>query len=220
MTGDITPFTDNITSEHIDKPNFVAMVSATVQPFADMKALFELIPLLYDVDVAVGEQLDVVGELVGVSRNLSAPLTNVYFAFDTANVGFDSGIWKGPYDPDSGLIALPDEFYRLVIRARILNNNWNGSKESIYALASVVFAPYGFTYYVEDHGDLSIGIGLLGLTTPPPILTALLNSGALDTKGVTIQITSRVAQQGPVFSFDLDTLLFQGFDSGVWAVSV
>ena len=218
MTGNITPYTDNITSEHWDKPNFMAMVGATVQPFADLKTVLDLIPLLYNLDTAVGQQLDVVGEWVGVSRNLSAPLTGVYFAFDTSGVGFDAGVWQGPYDPSTGIIQLPDEFYRLVIRARILNNSWDGSKDAIYTLTSVIFGSAGFTYYVEDHGDLTIGIGLLGPTTPPPILVALLNSGALDVKGVTIQISSRVAQQGPVFSFDLNSLLFQGFDTGVWTV--
>lgn len=220
MPGDTTPFLSHITSEHADKPNFTAMVDATVQPFADLIALLGQVPQLYDLDTAVGQQLDVVGQWVGASRTLEAPLSGVYFAFDTIDVGFDGGVWMGPYDPASGIVLLPDEFYRLVIRARILNNSWDGSKDQIYALTDVVFGSAGFTYYIEDHSDLTISIGLLGQTTPPPILIALLNSGTLDVKGVTIQVASRVAQQGPVFSFDLDTLLLKGFDTSFWAVSV
>ena len=217
MSADITTYIDNITSEHIDKPKYTETVSVSVQPSADTKTVYLQAPSLYDLDIAVGEQLDVIGQWVGVSRNLNTPLTGVYFAFDTALVGFDEGMWQGSLDPASGLLTLPDEFYRLVIRARILNNSWNGTKEEIYRLADVLFAPSGYTYFVEDHGDLSITIGLLGSVPPTPILTALVNSGTLDIKPVTIRIANRVAQQGPVFSFDLDTVLFKGFDSSFWA---
>ena len=220
MTADVTPFLNNITSEHRDKSLFVQMVTATVQPFADMIAQFNLIPSLYNVDVAVGQQLDTVGQWVGVSRFLITPLTGVYFAFDTAGVGFDEGVWQGPYDTTTGLFELPDDSYRLVIKARILNNNWDSTKLNAYAIANVLFGPAGFNYYIEDYGDLTIGIGLLGATAPPAILTALFNSGLLDVKGVTIRVISRVAQQGPVFSFDIDNLLFKGFDESFWAVSV
>ena len=219
MSGNVTPILDHITSEHSDKPNFMAMVTATVQPFANMKAMFLSAPLLFDLEVAVGQQLDVVGEWVGASRSLGAPLTGVYFTLDGTGPGFDYGVWKGPYDPSTGLVLLPDEFFRLVIKTKILNNSWDGSKDSIYNLTDVLFSPSGYTYYIEDHGDLTINIGLLGATPPPPILIALLNSGEFDLKGVTIRITSRVAQQGPIFSFDLNTLLFKGFDYSFWPVS-
>jgi hypothetical protein len=172
----------------------------------------------YDVDTATGAQLDTVGKLVGASRQLTTPLTGVYFALDTPGVGFDTGVWLGPYDSVTGLTSLPDEFYRLLIRSRILHNHWDGSKGQFYALAEIIFGPSGYTYFIDDHADLTISIGLLGPTNPPPILTALLNSGALDVKPVTIQIMSRVAQQGPIFGFDLDTLLFKGFDTGYWAI--
>jgi hypothetical protein len=220
MAGDVTPYIDHITLEHGNKPKFVSMVEATVQPFADTLSLYKIIPLLYDVDTAQGQQLDVVGEWVGVSRYLTLPLAGVYFAFDTVDVGFDAGVWKGPYDPETGLTALPDEFYRLVIKAKILNNNWDGSKDQVYVLADIIFGSQGFTYYIEDNGDMSINLGLLGPTPPPPVLTALFNSGVLDVKGITIRIASRVAQQGPIFAFDLDTLFFKGFDSGYWPINI
>ena len=179
-----------------------------------------LAALAFDVDTAVGQQLDVVGEWVGVSRNLIIAITGIYFSMDIAGVGFDAGIWQGPDDPTTGLVALPDEFYRIVIKAKILNNSWDGSKDAIYDITSVLFGSQGFTYYVEDNANLSINIGLLGVTPPTPILTALLDSGVLDVKGVTIRIASRVAQQGPIFSFDLNSLLFKGFDQGVWSISI
>lgn len=208
-----------ITSEHSDKAKFMAMVGVTTEAFAGLVDLVAATPVAYDVATAIGAQLDMVGQWVGAPRNLTAPLTGVYFAFDTSNVGFDQGVWKGPYDPDTGLVTLPDDLYRLVILARILNNNWDGSRDQLYALADVVFAPFGLTYFVEDNADLTIIIGLLGSVPPSAVMTALFASGVLDIKPITIYVNARVVQQGPIFTFDADTLLFKGFDLSFWAVS-
>ena len=118
MTADVTQYLALVSSEHSDKPNFNAMLAASVQPSADLAALYTTIPQLYDVDLAVGTQLDTIGQWVGITRALTTPLSGVYFAFDTANVGFDQGVWQGPYDPTTGLTSLPDDMYRLVLKVR------------------------------------------------------------------------------------------------------
>lgn len=218
MPNTADTYSNLITSQHADKPKFVSTVGVTTSPNVDVQALYSAILESYDIDTAEGTQLDTVGQIVGASRYLTTPLTGVYFEFDTLGVGYDTGVWLGPYDSVTGLTSLPDEFYRLLIRSRILHNHWDGSKGQFYALAEVIFGPSGYTYFIDDHADLTISIGLLGPTNPPPILTALLNSGALDVKPVTIRIMSRVAQQGPIFGFDLNTLLFKGFDTGYWAI--
>ncbi len=222
MAGDVSKYTNLITSQHADKPNFVSVVSAACQPLADLSDIYSRIPQLYDVDVAVGQQLDVVGQWVGVSRNLSAPLTGVYFAFDTAGVGFDQGVWLGPYDPVSGLVSLPDDFYRVVIKAKILNNHWNGSKADAYTLANAIFSVLGFSTFIEDHSDLTINIGLVGAGSPSAIVQALLTSGKFDVKPATIHIANYIYQSapGPIFAFDLNSSLFAGFDTGSWATVI
>jgi len=221
MSGNVTPYLNKITSEHSDKPKFMAMVAATVQPFADIQALFsDSIVRLYDLDKAYGNQLDVVGQWAGLSRQLAAPITGVYFAFDTAGVGFDYGVWKGPYDPSTGLVDLPDDYYRLALSARILNNAWDGTKNHFYDLAQALFGPLGYIYYIEDLGSMSMNIGLTGPNPPSPLLTAMMANGILDSKPVAVQIINRVVQQGPLFAFDLNNVNFAGFDLGYWATSI
>ena len=65
LPADVTPYTDRITSEHADKPRFVATVETTAQPLADTSWLEQNYYLYYDVDLAVGTQLDVIGVWVG-----------------------------------------------------------------------------------------------------------------------------------------------------------
>lgn len=215
-------FTDKITSEHADKPKFVATVSETTQHSLDIINLCNQFPAIYDVDTAVGTQLDVVGQWVNVSRQLTVPLTDVYFTLDTANLGLDAGILMGPFDPSTGLVSLPDTYYRLIIKAKILNNHWDGSKAQAYSLADIVFASYGYHIFIVDHSDLSMDLGLLGPTAPPPIIQALFVSGKLNVKPAGIRINNYIFQAvpGPLFALDLNNSFFAGLDTGHFAVFV
>lgn len=219
MAGDTSVYTDLITSEHADKPNYTEMVGQTVQPFADLTALLGATPDWFDLDTAIGAQLDVDGQWVGISRNLATPLTGVYFAFDTASLGFDQGIWQGPYDPSTGLEALPDDFYRLLLRVKILNNVWDGGKDTLNAFVQEIFNALGYNFFLEDKADLTINLGLVGSGPPNPIAIALLTQGYLDIKPVGVRIAAYLYQQqaGPLFAFDLNTTSFAGFDQGGWA---
>ena len=68
MSGDPAPYLALITSQHAGAQNFVTMVGGTVQPFADEQALLSGLPALFDLDAAVGVQLDVIGLWAGVTR--------------------------------------------------------------------------------------------------------------------------------------------------------
>ncbi|MEK6319934.1 MAG: DUF2612 domain-containing protein, partial [Burkholderia gladioli] len=104
--ADLDDYTSLITSEHQPQPRFMALVGALVSPLVDQMNVVASMPALFDLDNAVGDQLDKVGEWVGLSRQVSTPLTGVYFSFDIVDLGFDQGTWKGPFDPDTGLVSL------------------------------------------------------------------------------------------------------------------
>lgn len=217
MAGNVIPYTDLVTSQFSAAPKYMAMLAATCQLQADLVATYASIPALFDLDVAVGSQLDVVGQWVGISRNLSTPLTGVYFAFDTLEVGFNQGIWKGPFDPSTGLVALPDEFYRLVLRSRILNNQWEGNKPSAETLMNVVFAPYGYTFLLIDPSNLTMEMALIG-PTPTALLLAMFKGGLFDIKPVGVQMGHYYYSVEPAFAFNINSAIMSGFNSGNWAM--
>lgn len=138
--ADLTDYSGLITSEHNQRPKFMAVVEALAQPMVDLQNVLGSMPGEFDLDSAVGAQLDAVGEWVGISRVVNTPLTGVYFSFDTAGLGFDQGVWKGPFDPDTGLTRLDDETYRLVLRAKIGANHWDGTLESSKAILNAIFS--------------------------------------------------------------------------------
>jgi hypothetical protein len=215
----VEKYTSLITSEHADKPNYMAMIQGTCQPFADMHDVLSSISALYDLDVAVGAQLDTVGQWIGISRNLNEAIADVYFAFDTSGVGFDQGVWYAPYDPISGLVSLPDDHYRLLLRAKILNNSWPCNTPTAYTLLQDFFAPLGFTVFIIDPANLTMALGIIGASPPDPLLLALMTSGELNLRPAGIEMLGFFYQNepGPMFAFDIETANFAGFDTGSWA---
>lgn len=165
-----------ITSQHADKPKFVAMVAAVAKAFADTSNLIDGLPQAFDLDVAVGAQLDDVGLWVGLSRKIGVPIEGVYFSFDTEGLGYDQGSWKGPFDPDVGLTSLDDDTYRLLLRARIAANHWDGTFERAVELLELIFVPNP-TDPIFQYLELESG-GLLDLLDGPPVaLVSTLQSG-------------------------------------------
>ena len=216
---DPSRYADLITGQHRDQPKFMATVAALCRPLADIANAAEGLPPRFDLDKAMGDQLDIIGLWVGVGRHLEEPLTGIYFALDTSGVGFDDGIWMGPYDPDTGVTALPDDPYRTLIRARIANNQWDGSIPNARRFLASLFPAN--TVLIQDHGDMSLSYALLG-PVPDAVTWALLTGGYLDLKPAGVRVSGYVMPSihgSPLFGFDAETGAVAGFDAGAWAVT-
>lgn len=212
-----TDYTALITSQHNDKPKFVAMTTSDVEPYVDIENILLNIPSYYDVDTAIGSALDVIGEWVGASRNIPIPLTGVYFEWDsTALVGWDSGSWQGEFDPVSGLTSLPDDSYRKLIKAKIAANRWDGTIESAYDIWVEIFTDSAII--IQDNQDMSMVVGVAG-TKLGAIDQALLTGGyiALKPAGVSISYFAITETDGALFGWDVNNTALAGWDSGQWA---
>lgn len=210
-------YTNLITSQHKDKPNFVAMTTADVLPYVEIENILLNIPTFYDVDIAVGTSLDVIGEWVGASRNIATPLTGVYFEWDsTAVLGWDSGTWKGEFDPISGLTSLPDDSYRKYIKARIASNSWDGTIEGAYNVWIEIFI--NSTIIIQDNQDMSMVVGVAGEKLGA-VDQALLTGGylALKPSGVAISYFAITSESGSLFGWDISNTALSGWGNGQWA---
>jgi len=188
MSADISKYTELVPVANSSQPNFMAMIAVSVQPFADIAQVIGLFPSYYDLDNAIGTQLDTLGLLIGVSR-------------------------PGGFS---------DDYYRIVLKVRILNNHWQCNKPSAYQLANELFSSLGFSFFIEDHADLTITLGVIGEGVPSEEIITLLTGGYLDVKPVTIHIAGYAYQSGagPIFAFDIENSNFAGFDVGSWATIV
>lgn len=211
----MSEYTDLVTSEHSERPKFIAVIEVSTDPMVDQQTVVLAFPADYDLDLAVGVQLDAVGMWVGATRYILTPLTGVYFSFGVAGVGFGEGYWRGPFDPLQGITTLSDEFYRLLLRATIALNNWDGTLAMAVAAIAPLFPDN--LVYIQDNQDMSISIAVAG----PPldvILAALLTGGYLALKPVGVRINYFFPSEpdGPVFGFGADNAYIGGFGTGSW----
>lgn len=214
--ADISEYSGLLSAYHRGKPNFTATVHALCQGMVDLRNLYGGLPDAFDLDRAVGHQLDAVGLWVGLARRIKTPLAGVYFSHDTDGLGFDQGVWQGPFDPDSGLTELDDETYRLLLRAKIGANHWDGTLETSAAILDRIFGG-GTNVFIQDNGDMSIDIGVAG-TPPSALFLALLTGGYIPLKPEGVRISYYVipSGEGPLFGFDVQNHYISGFDTGLW----
>jgi hypothetical protein len=148
-------YLDLVTQLHRNQPRFIASLSALVQPMAELQASAEGLPQAFDLDLAVGPQLDAVGARVGLSRFIREPLPNMWFSFGYEQKGFGRGFWKGPFEVGSLLERLGDETYRRLIRAKISSNNWDGTIPGAQAIMETILSPQARGELIANQFDLS-----------------------------------------------------------------
>lgn len=125
---------------HASKPKFMATIAAVMQPFADAQALLDGMPLVFDLDTAVGVQLDATGAWIGKTRIIPIPIPNAFFSFDTPGLGWDQGYWAGTFgDPSTYFVSLDDDTYRRLLYAKVLCNSSDGTIAKIQAIFDSYF---------------------------------------------------------------------------------
>ncbi len=110
----IQPYLDLITSEHYNKPKFMAWLTAPLQLVDDTTTAANDLLTAFDINTAVGAQLDILGVSIGQARDIGVPLSGASSILD-------------------------DTHYRLVLQARIARNNWDGTIPSIYEIWNNAF---------------------------------------------------------------------------------
>jgi len=212
----LTDYIGLVTSEHAARPNFNAVLESILQPFVDNINMLQSLPNKFDLDVAQGVQLDVVGQWIGITRNLREPIVGVYFAFDTNDVGWDQGVWFDPFSPEEGIISLDDETYRILLYFKIAANIWDGgllSAEEI--LQPILVTNPGTHFFIQDNLDMTISIGISGVS-PSALTLALLTQGYFELRPAAVDIAQVFLPPGPFFGFDNQNYNISGWDTGFW----
>lgn len=128
-------YTGLITSEHYKKPKFMEWVKAGINYLDSVCIVSGFIGTEFDIDKALGIQLDIIGDIVGVKRTLS-------------------------FQPLDYSAVLDDEMYRLMIKARIIANQWDGTIPGIQELWSNIFREYPLS--IVDNQDMSMKVSVYG----------------------------------------------------------
>lgn len=226
----MSKYTDRITNYHRGKPLFVEHVDLSTRPLSDVSSAMYGLISAFDIDDAVGIQLDALGEWIGRSRIVSQPIAGVYFSFDTDGLGWDQGVWQGPYDPDSGFTSLSDDTYRIVLKAKIAINNWDGQNDSLPPILEAALEGSGLKMQIVDNQDMTISVWVFPETDISLVsqeLIAAIKQGYLTVKAAGVWagdiqtpsiLTPSVGTK--FFGFDMDNEFIAGFDDGAWGVNL
>lgn len=209
-----------ITSAHSDSPRFEATVAVGVSPFARIQEVLNSLIVEFDIDTATGVQLDVVGEWVGFSRIVQIQLSGVYFSWDDSQSdGWESGVWKGKYDPETGPMKLNDDEYRTLVKAKISVNNWNGSISEAYDIWTDTFKDGSFIL-IQDNNDMSMTIAIAGKELSIVEKRLIVNGGLLmKPEGVRLYDVVFTRSNAPLFCFDAQSEKLDGWEVGNWSES-
>ena len=201
-------YIDLLTHEYrTQSPKLQALLRVLLKKFDDVSQCQVQIDVAFDLDYAVGVQLDTLGTILGVTRQL-------------------------PFQPSNSLSPiLPDNIFRQYLQARVSWNTWNGKIGTV----PIIWNAMGFTgtLVLADEQSMAANITCPGLTsslmldmlcgfqtgwvpgTPQP--SGLnMNYGLIIPRPQGVEYFYNVSSL-PVFGLDHQDAYVAGFDSGLWS---
>ena len=177
-----------ITSEYQNSPNFLTWLKAALGQLDDTTVCLASFFAAFDLDTAVGAQLDILGDIVGANRTVN-------------------------FVPSNGVSpVLDDTSYRTYIKATIGANFWDGTIDGLQALWTNLF-PLG-NILIMDAQDMSFTAMLGGTFTS--IMSDLILNGYIVPRPEGVRV-NYVFSLKPIFGFDLNDANIAGFDKGHWS---
>ena len=188
MNFNVEDYWKLITSEHRTRPNYKRYVETIQFPVAETLNFYDDVNSAFQLNTAVGKQLDILGELVGVSREL--PTTN----------------------PVIGE-RLSDSYFRIVIKAKIAMNRWDGTAEQLKELMLQVFPDA--LCEVIDFQDMSMWLVVISPEIDM-VVAELFREGFLTPRPAGVKLSTKTASE-KLFGYDLNNAYIAGYDTGIWA---
>lgn len=151
-------------AQYRNKPKFMAWLDIAHRMGGDIESAAQAVRMSYDIDTAVGEQLDVIGRIVVVDRGFISDiqLNQVIFSDDNSSApqfGDEDAVFSSSSVATDSVMS--DGLYRLAIKAKIAKNNGDATIQSI--LRQVYALSDDITYLsVIDGQDMSFSIEFQG----------------------------------------------------------
>lgn len=149
-----------VVQQYRNSPKFLEWIASCPRIANDQleEVLLDLINS-YNVDTAVGEQLDIIGRVVGVVRPVVKYSDYKVFGYygNDSYVNYGVAPYIGKNDQQETLIS--DEFYRVLVKAKIARNISDATLDSIVQLAEFVTGIK--VYNIDDPEDMTFKINFV-----------------------------------------------------------
>lgn len=155
-------YEDLLIIQYADKPKAAATVALLVNQYKKVFDLLESFDINFDLDSAIGKQLDIIGKIVGISRNIEGVIPKIFFGFslnpNARSFGNASFYTLDQEKYSSTQLSDPD--YRFFIRMKIAKNHAKVTMadNDNRNLNSVILAMFDGYSYVVDNKDMTTTI--------------------------------------------------------------
>jgi hypothetical protein len=180
-------YTGLLTHGYALAPKMRAFLLVLLRKFDDVSQVLVKMDTALDLDSAEGAQLDLLGEIVQAKRT----------------VGFQP---SGDVSP-----VLDDDTYRLYIKAKIAQNQWDGTIGSLQTVWRQLF-PSG-TIVIADNQNMTADITLTGVFST--IIQDLITNGYIVPRPEGVLYTY-IFGTLPYFGFGSSPGFISGFGEGHW----
>jgi hypothetical protein len=176
-----------LTSQYVNSQKLNALLYVLLKKFDDVSQCLVQMDTALDLDSADGVQLDMLGATVAARRT----------------VGFQPSAGVSP--------VLDDATYRIYIKAKIAQNQWDGTLPSLYPIWQTLFP--GGTINIIDNQDMTADIVLRGTFTS--IIQDLITNGYIVPRPEGVLYTYQLGDL-PYFGFGSSPGFIAGFGEGIW----
>lgn len=188
MSRPLSFYLNLVTSQYRNSPKFLELMEALLQKLEDLSALSDGIDSAFDIDQAAGVQLDILGKIVGRERTVDF-------------------IPSYDFSP-----TLNDDDYRLLLKAKIGINQWDGLQSSLGPLWARLFPAGKIGSY--DNQDMTMDIYASGPDLPS-MAVDLIRHGYIVPRPQAVLVNYYIGDL-PFLGFDYDNDFISGPDKGHW----
>ena len=186
-----------ITNQYQNSTKFLQWLTIPLMVIEDLHLCANIMPSMFDVDLAVGVQLDILGLLLGQSRIL-------------------------PFNPTDGTMAkLDDAIYKKILKLKTMTNYWDGSLGSIYTAWGIIFPDVNLV--ITDNQDMTASVSIKGELSQI-VKDMIYNDLVLPRpEGVEYIYKGKIPETAAIFYYDYDddeSPYFAGYDVGYWDSSI
>ena len=131
-----------LTDRHRSDETFLTILDSLIElKEVRQRELLTFSDTFLDIDKSSGKNLDLIGKLIGEERTLVNFIDRSYFGFLGARLSesYDIGYWYSLYKNKYGTLrTLTDEEYRRVLKARVVKNSSDNSRNSFLKVLNLL----------------------------------------------------------------------------------
>lgn len=194
-----------------ESPNYIEVIRLLAEDFDEASDIYDYIAKNINVLNARGVWLDLIGDIVGVSRVFEKEIQPVFFGFDDQpnTTGFGQARFRELDDKTTASSVLNDDDYRVVIIGQIARNY--GDVSEVGVATSVLNMTQADNVLVYQSGPATFSVYVIGLISDN--IKSILNGTDIIPRAAGVKMNLFFSGDDNIFGF-ADQTGIKGFGVG------